>query len=106
MEKPTAQCKIALFFLYIPEKARKLFDNWCEDAMKSKIHPLMKVAKTLMLYRFGLMNYFKHKISSGKQCGFKSHLSHQFRFFDKIFINSLTVEYLKNQKKRTREKGL
>jgi len=47
-----------------PKKARKFFDNWCEDAMKSKIHPLMKVAKTLKMYRFGLINYFKHKITS------------------------------------------
>jgi transposase len=46
------------------ENARKFFDNWYEDAMKSKIHPLMKVAKTLRSYLFGLVNYFKHKITS------------------------------------------
>ena len=46
------------------KKAGKFFDNWCEDAMNSKIYPLMKVAKTLKMYRFGLMNYFKHKITS------------------------------------------
>jgi transposase len=47
-----------------PEQASRFLDAWCEDAMASKIAPLMKVAKTLQMYRFGLMNYFRHRITS------------------------------------------
>ena len=46
------------------EKARGFIETWCQDAMKTTIKPLKAVAKTLWLYRTGLLNYFSHPISN------------------------------------------
>lgn len=47
------------------KKARAFIETWCQDAMKTTIAPLIKVARTLWLYRTGLLNYFLHPISNG-----------------------------------------
>lgn len=44
--------------------ARTFLETWCADALKSGIKHLAKVAKTLAGYRTGLLNYFKHPITS------------------------------------------
>ena len=46
------------------KKAKGVIETWCQDAMKTAIGPLRKVAKTLWLYRTGLLNYFSHGISN------------------------------------------
>lgn len=47
------------------ESARNFLTIWCKDAMQSGIKQLMKVGKTIAAYRTGLLNYFKHHITSG-----------------------------------------
>jgi transposase len=44
--------------------ARTFLETWCRDALNSGIKQLSKVAKTLGGYRTGLLNYFKHPITS------------------------------------------
>jgi transposase len=44
--------------------ARAFLETWCADALKSGIKHLARVAKTLAAYRSGLLNYFKHPITS------------------------------------------
>ena len=34
-------------------------DNWCSQAMRSRIDPMKKVAKTLRAHRLLLLNWFK-----------------------------------------------
>ncbi len=45
--------------------AEQFLAVWCRDAMNSGIKALMRVGKTLGAYRTGLLNYFKHRITSG-----------------------------------------
>jgi transposase len=45
--------------------AQHFLATWCRDAVQSGIKHLVKVAKTLAGYRTGLLNYFKHHITSG-----------------------------------------
>lgn len=47
------------------KKAEAFLAAWCRDAMNSGIKQLMRVGKTLALYRTGILNYFRHRISSG-----------------------------------------
>jgi transposase len=44
--------------------ARTFLETWCADALRSGIKHLAKVAKTLAGYRTGLLNYFRHPITS------------------------------------------
>lgn len=46
------------------EAARTFLETWCKDALQSGIKQLVKVAKTLAGYRTGLLNYFRHPITS------------------------------------------
>ena len=46
------------------KEARSFIETWCQDAMKTAVKPLQTVAKTLWLYRTGLLNYFFHPISN------------------------------------------
>lgn len=44
--------------------AKTFLKTWCQDALQSGIKQLVKVAKTLAGYRTGLLNSFKHPITS------------------------------------------
>lgn len=46
------------------EEASQFLHVWLKDAMESGIKALARVAKTLAGYRTGLLNYFKHGITS------------------------------------------
>ena len=46
------------------EAARSFLDIWLKDAMASGIRVLARVAKTLAAYKSGLLNFFKHRITS------------------------------------------
>jgi len=50
-----------------PAWAAKFLDDWCKQAMRSRIEPMKKVAKTLRGHRELILNYFraKKKLSSG-----------------------------------------
>jgi transposase len=45
--------------------AERFLAVWCKDAMHSGIKALRRVGKILGAYRTGLLNYFKHRITSG-----------------------------------------
>ena len=47
------------------KEAEQFLAVWCRDAMNSGIRALKRVGKTLGAYRTGLLNYFKHPITSG-----------------------------------------
>ena len=46
------------------EGAKSFLDIWLKDAMASGIRVLARVAKTLAAYKSGLLNFFKHGITS------------------------------------------
>jgi transposase len=46
-------------------EAVEFLDAWCTDAESSNIKPLRKIAKSLMQYSHGLLNYYYHRISCG-----------------------------------------
>jgi transposase len=50
-----------------PAWAAKFFDNWCQQAMRSRIEPMKRVARTLRAHRELILNYFRAKkqFSSG-----------------------------------------
>ncbi len=50
-----------------PDKqtAASILDGWISEANASAIQPLMKMGKTLTKYRFGILNWYDHPISSG-----------------------------------------
>jgi transposase len=84
-----------------PHWAGRFLDEWCTRAMRSKIDPMKKMAKTLRSHRELLLNWFrakgeynsgggeglnnKAKLAMKKACGFKSYetieiaLYHQLR---------------------------
>ena len=47
------------------ENASAHIHQWIEDAMATKIVPIMKFAKTMKGHLFGLLNWYKHPISTG-----------------------------------------
>jgi transposase len=78
------------FWDYVsPTWAGKFLDDWCRQAIRSRIPPMKKIAKTLRRHRELLLNYFRPKsqISSGaveglnnkakltmrKSCGFRTY---------------------------------
>jgi transposase len=50
-----------------PTWAAKFLDDWCQQAMRSRIEPMKKVARTLRGHRELILNYFRAKkqLSSG-----------------------------------------
>ena len=50
-----------------PAWAAKFLDDWCQQAMRSRIEPMKKIAKTLRGHRELVLNYFRAKkqFSSG-----------------------------------------
>jgi len=46
------------------QDADKFLKSWCYEATKSGIPALLRVARTLMAYRTGLLTYFDHKITN------------------------------------------
>jgi transposase len=50
-----------------PAWAAKFLDDWCQQAMRSRIEPMKKIAKTLRGHRELILNYFRAKkqFSSG-----------------------------------------
>jgi len=46
------------------QDAARFLNSWSYEAMNSGIPALAKVARTLMLYRTGLLTYFDHKITN------------------------------------------
>ena len=48
------------------ETAEEVIDDWVERAGKSGIGPLMKIGNTIAAYKFGILNWYDHPVSSGR----------------------------------------
>ncbi len=48
------------------KEAEKYFDNWVKKSWASGIKPLIKFANSLAGHRLGILNYFDHRITTGK----------------------------------------
>ena len=48
------------------ETAEKVIADWVERASKSGIGPLMKMGNTVAAYKFGILNWYDHPVSSGR----------------------------------------
>jgi transposase len=52
--------------------ARKFFDQWYAWAVRSRLQPMVKVAKMLKRHLDRLLSYFRHRITNAKSEGFNS----------------------------------
>jgi len=57
------------------KKANKRFTKWFENVVDSQIPQFAEVAKTLQRYSFGIVNYFKHKITNAASEGFNTKIN-------------------------------
>tara|TARA_A100001391_G_C5067492_1_gene277521 strand:- start:1583 stop:2215 length:633 start_codon:yes stop_codon:yes gene_type:complete len=65
--------ELRMFWRYTFRWPAQLFLRfWCERAIATGLAPLKTMAKTLMRLEEGLMNYFRHRISSGPMEGTNS----------------------------------
>jgi len=71
--------------------ARAFLELWCRDALQSGIKALMKVARTLAGYRTGLLNYFKHYITSAAVEG----LNNKIKTLKRMAYGFRDTEYFK-----------
>lgn len=51
------------------EKMKAFMEEWCRKAAETCIPQIMKMAKTLKLHATGILNYAKHRITSGRMEG-------------------------------------
>ena len=75
--------------------------KWCLDAVTSGIHQLKKLAKTILKHSEGLLNYFKHKITTGPLEGLNNKIKtmkRQSYGFTDIEYFKLRLYHLHNQK--------
>lgn len=52
--------------------AKRFFDAWSNNAMRSRLEPVKKVVRMLRRHEAGLLNYSKHRISNACAEGFNS----------------------------------
>jgi len=52
--------------------AKRFFDAWSNNAMRSRLEPVKKVVKMLRRHETGLLNYSRHRISNACAEGFNS----------------------------------
>jgi len=83
------------------DDANTFLDKWIEKAQSSKVPRLVKFAKTLMAHRFGIINWFKHPISTGPLEGFNNKIkvlkrkAYGFRDNDYFKLKILALGYEK-----------
>ena len=52
--------------------AKRFFDAWSNNAMRSRLEPIKKVVQMLRRHEAGLLNYSQHRISNASAEGFNS----------------------------------
>jgi transposase len=57
---------------YYRGSAKRFFDAWSSNAMRSRLEPIKKVVKMLRRHEAGLLNYSRHRISNACAEGFNS----------------------------------
>ena len=55
-----------------PAAAKRFFDAWAGNAMRSRLEPVKKVVRMLRRHETGLLNYSRHRISNACAEGFNS----------------------------------
>lgn len=55
-----------------PGAAKRFFEVWANNAMRSRLEPVKKVVRMLRRHEAGLLNYSKHRISNACAEGFNS----------------------------------
>jgi len=48
-----------------PKEAESFFNEWCEQAIATKVEPILKFAALLKSHRTGILNWFNYRISTG-----------------------------------------
>ena len=56
--------------------ARKYFEWWYGWAVRSRLKPIVEVAKRLKRHLKGLLNYVRHKVTNAMAEGFNSRVQH------------------------------
>lgn len=54
------------------DEAKRFFSVWYKSAVRSKLAPIVKVAKTLKAHLEGMLNYFQHRITNAMSEGLNS----------------------------------
>lgn len=57
---------------YYMGAAKRFFDAWSNNAMRSRLEPVKKVVKMLRRHEQGLLNYSRHRITNANAEGFNS----------------------------------
>ena len=57
---------------YYRGAAKRFFDAWSNNAMRSRLEPIKKVVKMLRRHEQGLLNYSRHRITNASAEGFNS----------------------------------
>ncbi len=52
-------------------KGAKFLFNWIDGARLTGIAPLVKLAKTMESHLYGMLSYFKHRITNGFAEGYQ-----------------------------------
>lgn len=61
------------------ESGEKFLDSWCRKAESTGIAQMKRMAKTLRTHRWGILNYFKHGITSGPLEGINNKIKTMLR---------------------------
>ncbi|MCL2070862.1 MAG: transposase [Oscillospiraceae bacterium] len=54
------------------EQAEKLFEHWADSVWESNLEPLKRFVKTLEKHWYGILQYFKSRITNGIAVGINS----------------------------------
>ncbi len=57
---------------YYMGSAKRFFDAWSNNAMRSRLEPVKKIIKMLRRHEQGLLNYSRHRITNASAEGFNS----------------------------------
>ncbi|MFT5525906.1 MAG: transposase, partial [Pirellulaceae bacterium] len=81
--------------------AKAFLKSWCKRAISTGLKPLVTIANTLLSLKDGLLNYFKHRISSGPMEGTNNKIKtvqrQSYGFRDQEYFN--LVIYSLHEKK-------
>ncbi len=73
------------------DAAEKVIDDWIERAQKSEIRPLRKMAGTVAMFKFGILNWYDHPVSSGRLEG----TNNKIKVFKRMAYGYRDVEFFK-----------
>ncbi|MEI8016501.1 MAG: ISL3 family transposase [Nitrospira sp.] len=94
--------ELRLFWKWSSKRAAgKFLDDWCRRANASAIRQLQTMAKTLQGYRWGLLNWYDERISTGPLEGINNKIgalqrrAYGYRNFEHFKLRLLTLHHTK-----------